>query len=296
MKIGAAVFRFKVSSRRTKKQQHSISTKALRLFCLTLLLTSMMMMTSLNSVQQVEAGIHLPPILLPLPVNRCEAPEAASYGSMCHDTFPQVVGPDFVPEFNSSGQLVPLNMTDCKMAAKNISTVAICNEPSWQEIKTEQIPSPLNYLLVTNTSIRSLSSGSFRGKAVMILDVSDNPIKSIDDEAFLEMHGLQSLLIRNSNFQSSRFPDSKEQQRSLPFFTPFRYLVNLRNLILENNNICLKGVDKDVSSSQQQQQDFSADLLPSLTYLSLKNNPLGNETDLKFLWHFTKCLYSLLLS
>ena len=76
---------------------------------------------------------------------------------------------------------MPSNITDCKSAG-NTTSVVVCADSSWETIHSDQIPPNVNYLLVANTNITTISQDSFSSKAIMILHMTYNPLERIESE------------------------------------------------------------------------------------------------------------------
>ena len=76
---------------------------------------------------------------------------------------------------------MPSNITDCKSAG-NTTSVVVCADSSWETIHSDQIPPNVNYLLVANTNITTISRDSFSSKAIMILHMTYNPLERIESE------------------------------------------------------------------------------------------------------------------
>ena len=81
----------------------------------------------------------------------------------------------FIPE------PMPPNITDCK-STRNDTNVVICSNSSWDTIHPEQIPPNVNYLLVANTSVKTITHDSFSSKAIVILHMTFNPLEQIESE------------------------------------------------------------------------------------------------------------------
>ena len=76
---------------------------------------------------------------------------------------------------------MPSNITECK-SALNGTSVVLCTDPSWETIHSDQIPPSVNYLLVANTNVTTISHDAFSSKAIMILHMTYNPLEKIDPE------------------------------------------------------------------------------------------------------------------
>ena len=78
---------------------------------------------------------------------------------------------------------MPSYITECHAPnADHTTSVVVCSDPSWNAIKSWQIPSNVNYLLIANTSVRTISNDSFSSKDVMILHMTYNPLEKIEPE------------------------------------------------------------------------------------------------------------------
>ena len=79
---------------------------------------------------------------------------------------------------------MPSNITECK-SALNGTSVVLCTDPSWETIHSDQIPPSVNYLLVANTNVTTISHDAFSSKAIMILHMTYNPLEKIDPEGMV---------------------------------------------------------------------------------------------------------------
>ena len=80
---------------------------------------------------------------------------------------------------------MPSNITECK-SALNGTSVVLCTDPSWETIHSDQIPPSVNYLLVANTNVTTISHDAFSSKAIMILHMTYNPLEKIDPEGMVK--------------------------------------------------------------------------------------------------------------
>ena len=76
---------------------------------------------------------------------------------------------------------MPSNITDCKSVG-NDTYVVICSNSSWDTIHPDQIPRNVNYLLVANTSVKTIAPDSFSSKSISILHMTFNPLEKIESE------------------------------------------------------------------------------------------------------------------
>ena len=80
---------------------------------------------------------------------------------------------------------MPSNITECK-SALNGTSVVLCTDPSWETIHSDQIPPSVNYLLVANTNVTTISHDAFSSKAIIILHMTYNPLENIDPEGMVK--------------------------------------------------------------------------------------------------------------
>jgi Leucine-rich repeat (LRR) protein len=179
-----------------------------------------------------------------------------------YDQFPQI--PYFLPlDFNQTSLM--LNMTDCQMLNPDDEFDAICDSPNWQsQVDRDQFPGQLRYLHIRNTSLSVLQPDDFKGKTIIVLEMSDNILlTNIHSETFTPIsHLLYALVLNRNGFRVLK-------NESL--FKPFAQLHKLAHLILEDNPLLnLVGVGKD----HQNDDDDQAPVLPRLEYLSFKGSDL----------------------
>lgn len=77
---------------------------------------------------------------------------------------------------------MPSYITDCQAPLINSTFFVVCSDPTWDEIRSDQIPSNVNYLLIDNTNVTTISKDSFSSKNIMILNMTNNPIERIHSD------------------------------------------------------------------------------------------------------------------
>ena len=88
--------------------------------------------------------------------------------------------------------VVPCRCSKTAIDCRHVGDTAV---PSF---KTLQQNMPQSSLDLTGNFIRAIHTGAFHGLNLTSLDLSDNPLTSIDDDAFIGQHFIRQLVIRNT--------------------------------------------------------------------------------------------------
>ena len=188
------------------------------------------------------------------------------------DDFPaQEVSPP--PGFYEGGQghMPDPDAADPDCAAVDGDTWSyLCDRPGWRRrVRLREFPDRTERLRLNDTGLDRLPAFSFACKSVLLLEVENHPVFSVDAEAFADLHLTQIVALRYNGW-SLETADSLAHS----FFHPFRHLANLTQLVLEYNALNLTGVDAAPKSRKT--------ILPRLEYLSLEGNKLSRIEDYLF--------------
>lgn len=157
---------------------------------------------------------------------------------------------------------VPLHtfhhLTPCSSIAGDPKFVH-CQGPDITALPRHLLPSNLTYLKVSNTNINRLDMAELAAMSVEFLYVTDNPLESVEG-TFMDMNSSTRFL--NLSYNQLTMGNSIHHS----FFGTFRSMVGLEQLDLSFNRINLTEVDMFVKDTSP--------ILPCLSYVSLKGNPL----------------------
>ena len=135
----------------------------------------------------------------------------------------------------------------------------VCNDDTMTTVPS--IPAELIVFQMNNTMLRYLTADNFNGLKVAILKLDFNQLNHVGPAVFAGTVGLQELSLENNRIESSPMPA----------------LTGLDSLIV----LSLKG--NRINLSAHGYHDYSDDdLLPSLVYLNMANNPLGSLNQFVF--------------
>ena len=150
----------------------------------------------------------------------------------------------------------------CSLTAIDCRHVGDTSVPSF---KTLQSYMPQSGLDLTGNYIQTVHTGAFQGLNLTTLDLSDNPLSSIDDDAFVGQHFIKQLVIRNTKL--TVLPAS------------LGMLWNLYNLDLSHNAI--SSIDSHITQG----------IGLSLTQLEISHNNLTKWPDAFHHLQFLKRLH-----